>query len=154
MAEETGLIVMVDRTVCRAAIDAACARGARTTWRRATFTSSLNLSARTLQEAGIAEELIGMLAEAGIPPSRIVLEVTEGVLIDDDQVSARLQRLRADGVRVALDDFGTGWSSLSYLRRTPSTWSSWTSHSPRRSGPTRKATQSRRPSSNWLARCR
>jgi len=45
--------------------------------------------------------------------------VTEGVLMDDERVSTRLQMLRATGIRVALDDFGTGWSSLSYLQRFP-----------------------------------
>ena len=48
-----------------------------------------------------------------------MVEVTEGVLIDDERVSARLQILRAAGIRVALDDFGTGWSSLSYLQKFP-----------------------------------
>jgi len=118
MAEESGLVVLVDRAVCRAAIEQLAS------WRGAypaagELSLAINLSARTLQEAGIAAELIRMLADAGVPPNRIVLEVTEGVLIDDPEVSARLQTLRALGIRVALDDFGTGWSSLSYLQRYP-----------------------------------
>jgi EAL domain-containing protein (putative c-di-GMP-specific phosphodiesterase class I) len=59
-----------------------------------------------------------MLAEHGIAPSRLVLEVTEGVLIDNpEEAKVRLEALRAQGVRLALDDFGTGFSSLTYLQR-------------------------------------
>ena len=60
------------------------------------------------------------MAETGIAASRVVLEVTEGVLIDDPRkAQARLEALRALGVRIALDDFGTGYSSLSYLQKFP-----------------------------------
>ena len=117
MAEETGLVVSVDRVVCRAAITQLAA------WRDRYCVDDLylavNMSARTLQERGIAEGLIDLLAKLGVPANRIVVEVTEGVLMDDVRVSARLQMLRTAGVRVALDDFGTGWSSLSYLQRFP-----------------------------------
>ncbi len=59
-----------------------------------------------------------MLEETGIEPSRVILEVTEGVLIDDpDEAQTRLDALRALGVRLALDDFGTGYSSLAYLQQ-------------------------------------
>ena len=77
------------------------------------------MSGHTLQEFDVAERVLGVLADVGLPPDRLVLEVTEGVLIDDPAVGERLQRLRAAGVRIALDDFGTGWSSLDYLRRFP-----------------------------------
>src|SRR5262249_1097612 len=61
-----------------------------------------------------------VLADTGIAPSRVVLEITEGVLIDDPETAkARLEDLRALGVRLALDDFGAGYSSLSYLQRLP-----------------------------------
>jgi EAL domain-containing protein (putative c-di-GMP-specific phosphodiesterase class I) len=61
-----------------------------------------------------------VLAETQFPPARILLEVTEGVLIDDPEiVKSRLQDLRALGVRLAVDDFGAGYSSLAYLQRLP-----------------------------------
>ena len=117
MAEETGLVVSVDRVMCRAAVTQLA------DWRRRfpldDLDLAVNMSARTLQQRGIAEGLIALLEELNVPASRIVVEVTESVLIDDERVSARLQLLRAAGIRVALDDFGTGWSSLSYLQRFP-----------------------------------
>jgi EAL domain-containing protein (putative c-di-GMP-specific phosphodiesterase class I) len=61
-----------------------------------------------------------MLEETGVDPSRLVLEITEGVLIDDpEETRKRLEEIRDLGVRVALDDFGSGYSSLSYLQRFP-----------------------------------
>ena len=118
LAEETGLIVSVDRAVCHAAFEQ-LARWRTAHPAAANLHLAVNLSGRTLQHVGIAEELLIELSELGVPPSRIVVEVTEGVLLDDPHVSARLQVLRAAGVRVALDDFGTGWSSLSYLQNFP-----------------------------------
>jgi EAL domain-containing protein (putative c-di-GMP-specific phosphodiesterase class I) len=66
----------------------------------------------------VAERVLAVLRDEGLDPARLVLEVTEGVLIDEE-VGLRLQVLRDAGVRIALDDFGTGWSSLTYLRRFP-----------------------------------
>jgi EAL domain-containing protein (putative c-di-GMP-specific phosphodiesterase class I) len=61
-----------------------------------------------------------VLAETKINPARVVLEITEGVLIDDPAAAkSRLQELRALGVKLALDDFGAGFSSLAYLRQLP-----------------------------------
>jgi diguanylate cyclase (GGDEF)-like protein len=117
LAEETGLIVDVDRAVMHRAIEQLGA------WRREhganDLTLAVNLSGRTIQESGIEAEILGCLAEAGVPAHRLVVEITEGVLIEGEEVGRRLQVLRAAGVRIALDDFGTGWSSLSYLRRFP-----------------------------------
>ena len=60
------------------------------------------------------------LAESGVAPSRLVLEITEGVLIHDpDEMVKRINDLHALGVRVALDDFGSGYSNLGYLQRFP-----------------------------------
>ena len=118
LAEETGLIVDVDRHVLRCAIDLF------QTWRRDfglddPIHLAVNVSGRTLQQAGTAEDVVGALAERAMPASLLVVEVTEGVLLHDIRVSSRLQRMRAAGIRIALDDFGTGWSSLAYLRRYP-----------------------------------
>jgi EAL domain-containing protein (putative c-di-GMP-specific phosphodiesterase class I) len=61
-----------------------------------------------------------VIADTGIAPSRVMLEITEGVLIENpDEAKGRLEQLRALGVKIALDDFGSGYSSLSYLRRFP-----------------------------------
>lgn len=117
LAEETGLVVTVDRAVLSAAV------AQLATWRRnfgvVQLHMAVNMSGRTLQQAGIEQEVLAVLQAAQVPPEMLVVEVTEGVLIDDEEVGPRLQRLRAAGVRIALDDFGTGWSSLSNLRRFP-----------------------------------
>jgi EAL domain-containing protein (putative c-di-GMP-specific phosphodiesterase class I) len=61
-----------------------------------------------------------VLQESGFPPSRLVLEMTEGVLIENpEETTARLLELRALGVQLALDDFGSGYSSLRYLQTLP-----------------------------------
>ncbi len=117
LAEETGLVLAVDRAVFRASVQQLADWRARSGLQHLTI--AVNISARTLQHPGIAEEMITVLGDFGVPPDRLTIEVTEGVLIDDQVVSSRLQTLRAAGVKVALDDFGTGWSSLSYLRRFP-----------------------------------
>ena len=117
LAEQSDLIIAVDRHVMRAAVQ----QLAR--WRNLfgadELTMAINLSGRTLHRPGIEDEILDQLRRAAVPCHRLVVEVTEGVQIQDDEVGIRLQRLRAHGVRVALDDFGTGWSSLSYLRRFP-----------------------------------
>ena len=68
----------------------------------------------------LALRITGALAASGLPPDRLEIEITEAVLIHDDETAlAILHQLRAIGVRIALDDFGTGFSSLSYLKRFP-----------------------------------
>jgi EAL domain-containing protein (putative c-di-GMP-specific phosphodiesterase class I) len=68
----------------------------------------------------LALKIVAALAASGLSASRLELEITEAVLIrDDDTALEILHQLRAIGVRIALDDFGTGYSSLSYLRRFP-----------------------------------
>jgi EAL domain-containing protein (putative c-di-GMP-specific phosphodiesterase class I) len=68
----------------------------------------------------LALKVIAALAASGLPADRLELEITEAVLIrDDDMALAILHQLRSIGVRIALDDFGTGYSSLSYLKRFP-----------------------------------
>jgi EAL domain-containing protein (putative c-di-GMP-specific phosphodiesterase class I) len=118
LAEETGLIVEIDHALMsRALRDFAEWRSVSPEAREMDL--ALNVSGRTLQSTGTADHLLGLLADLRVPPSRLLLEVTEGVLLEDEAVGRRLQRLRSAGVRIALDDFGTGWSSLAYLARFP-----------------------------------
>jgi EAL domain-containing protein (putative c-di-GMP-specific phosphodiesterase class I) len=79
---------------------------------------AVNLSPIQVRDPALVELVSDTLARNGVPPSRLMLEVTEGVLIDNpDEAKARLDALKAMGVRLALDDFGTGYSSLTYLQR-------------------------------------
>ncbi|MDW2980162.1 EAL domain-containing protein [Rhodanobacter sp. KK11] len=81
---------------------------------------TVNVSALHLRHAHFDRRLIQLLERIGLPPSRLVVEVTEGALLDNpEHVRATLERLRAIGVGAALDDFGTGYSSLSYLHSLP-----------------------------------
>ncbi|WP_433365366.1 bifunctional diguanylate cyclase/phosphodiesterase [Actinoplanes sp. CA-142083] len=115
LAEETGLIVEIDRWVlfeaCRAAVK----------WQEAGPTwVSVNLSAANLEVPDLTDRVAYALATTGLSPHCLVLELTETVLMRDIAVtSARLEELRELGVRVAIDDFGTGYSSLGYLRDIP-----------------------------------
>jgi EAL domain-containing protein (putative c-di-GMP-specific phosphodiesterase class I) len=78
----------------------------------------VNLSPIQVRDPALVETVTAMLAEYGVPASRLMLEVTEGVLIDNPaEAKARLDAIKALGVRLALDDFGTGYSSLTYLQR-------------------------------------
>jgi diguanylate cyclase (GGDEF)-like protein len=82
------------------------------------LTVAVNLSPVQVRDRQLADIVAAALAETGTAPERLLLEVTEGVLIDDPEAAkARLDALRELGVRLALDDFGTGYSSLSYLQR-------------------------------------
>jgi diguanylate cyclase (GGDEF)-like protein len=81
---------------------------------------AVNVSVRQMREASFASMVKASLLAAGVPPDRLVLEVTETTLIDDDpDLERRLEELRGIGVRLAVDDFGTGFSSLAYLHRFP-----------------------------------
>jgi EAL domain-containing protein (putative c-di-GMP-specific phosphodiesterase class I) len=114
MAEETGLVTRLDRTIleqaCRAAAGLPGVAPA----------VHVNVSGAGLATRELLEAVEGALAETGLAPSRLVLELTESVLAAD-QVGAEdvLEAVRALGVRVALDDFGTGYSSLAALRELP-----------------------------------
>ena len=79
-----------------------------------------NLSARQLLHPTLLDDVRSALASSGLPPSSLILEVTESVLLHDaDAAIDVLGELRARGIQIALDDFGTGYSSLSYLHRFP-----------------------------------
>jgi len=79
---------------------------------------AVNVSVRQLGVEFVAE-VAEVLAETGLSPERLTLEITESVLVDDERTLASLEALKALGVRLSLDDFGTGWSSLASLRRLP-----------------------------------
>ncbi|ANH36318.1 EAL domain-containing protein (plasmid) [Ralstonia solanacearum] len=116
-AEETGLIVEIDRWILRAA----CDQLAR--WRRIGLPDlrmSINLSGQAFSSGQLSGMVRGALTSSGLPGEAVELEMTEGILIrDDPSLHTLLTELRALGVSLALDDFGTGYSSLSYLHRFP-----------------------------------
>ncbi len=113
IAEEMGLIVAIGEWVLRQA----CADAA--TWPNNTKVA-VNLSPIQMLNARLVPVVIGALASAGLPASRLELEITESVLLQNTEATvAALYQLRSLGVRISMDDFGTGYSSLSYLRRFP-----------------------------------
>ena len=113
VAEESGLIVPIGDWVLQTAIDSAVA------WDDMSYVS-VNVSARQFRTPGFVAKIRSRLAESGLNPTRLMLEITESLLLpDEEQVWADLHELRTLGVQIAIDDFGTGYSSLSYLRRVP-----------------------------------
>lgn len=81
---------------------------------------AVNVSARHLGSESFVDEVLETASAVGLDPSRLVVEITESVVVHDDADAVRkLARLRAAGVRIAIDDFGTGYSSLAYLQRFP-----------------------------------
>ncbi len=113
VAEETGLIDEIGQWVLRTA----CAEAA--TW-PAHIRIAVNVSPVQFKSETLSLKVAAVLAETGLDPRRLELEITEAVLIaDDDAALAALNQLRALGVHIALDDFGTGYSSLQYLQRFP-----------------------------------
>ncbi|WP_222262105.1 putative bifunctional diguanylate cyclase/phosphodiesterase [Modestobacter marinus] len=80
---------------------------------------AVNISARHVRSGELVDDVLAALAASGLPAGRLVLEITESLLLDDGHVVADLDRLRRLGVRIAVDDFGTGWSSLAYLAGLP-----------------------------------
>jgi diguanylate cyclase (GGDEF)-like protein len=117
VAEETGLINALGARVLRQA----CREARRWQDTHGMFVS-VNASGRQLDDPGFADMVIATLADGGLRPASLVLELTESSLIDtgpDQQGWIQLKRLRKYGVRIAIDDFGTGYSSLSYLSQLP-----------------------------------
>ena len=113
LAEECGLIMQLGAWVLRTA----CIEAA--TW-PADKIVAVNLSPIQFRQSDLAQQILAILAETGLAPQRLELEITEGVLIEDtERTLAILRDLKAAGIRISLDDFGTGFSSLSYLQRFP-----------------------------------
>ena len=113
LAEESGLILKLGEWVLREA----CREAAR--WTPA-LKLSVNLSPVQFTQGDLAAEVEAILAETGLDPVRLELEVTEGLLIKDPgKAIAILERIKALGVQISMDDFGTGYSSLSYFRMFP-----------------------------------
>jgi len=113
IAEDTGLINQLGEWV----LTTACMEAAA--WPN-DIRLAVNVSPVQFKSGTLALKVIAALAASGLAASRLELEITEAVLIRDDDVAlAVLHQLRAIGVRIALDDFGTGYSSLSYLQRFP-----------------------------------
>jgi diguanylate cyclase (GGDEF)-like protein/PAS domain S-box-containing protein len=117
IAEDSGAIVPIGewvlRTACRQAV----------LWQKLGLPPvpvAVNVSAVQFCHEGFSEAVLRALADSGLPPSLLELEITESLLLShDDLIFDLLSRLRAIGVHLAIDDFGTGYSSLSYLRQFP-----------------------------------
>ena len=116
VAEESGLINRLGAWV----LETACRQLAEWLAAGHDVWCSVNLSPRELHAADYAGQVADVLAEYGVPPQRLVLEVTEhAVATDMEELISRLTELRTTGVRIALDDFGAGYSSLGQLRNLP-----------------------------------
>ncbi|HJU64869.1 MAG TPA: bifunctional diguanylate cyclase/phosphodiesterase, partial [Gemmatimonadaceae bacterium] len=117
--EATGLIVPVGRWVLREACRQCASWPAELTGGDPVHVA-VNVSARQLQHEQFVQDVGEALREAGLPPERLVLEITESALMDDTEATLKkLREIKALGVGLALDDFGTGYSSLTWLRRMP-----------------------------------
>jgi diguanylate cyclase (GGDEF)-like protein/PAS domain S-box-containing protein len=118
MAEDSGLIVPLGQWVLTRACQQAQA------WREAFPAAprwvSVNLSARQLAQPDLVDQVRRALADTGLDPALLMIELTESLLMQDTEGTiGKLRDLKEIGVRLAIDDFGTGYSSLSYLRRFP-----------------------------------
>jgi len=118
LAEETGLIIPLGTWI----LNRACAEAA--IWQRELpdrgLSINVNVSTRQLHDPSFPDTVATALITSGLPPGRLVLEITESLLPEDnEQTIAQLHELKARGVRVAVDDFGTGYSALSRLQAYP-----------------------------------
>jgi EAL domain-containing protein (putative c-di-GMP-specific phosphodiesterase class I) len=116
LAETTGLVMPIGEYVLEQAL------GELARWRetKPDVTLSVNLSARQLGDTGLAPGLARALDASGNDPGAVCLEISEGSLIGDLELSRQvLHRLKATGITLAIDDYGTGHTSLSSLKRLP-----------------------------------
>jgi len=116
VAENSGLIVPIGdwvlREACRQAMQWSSVEG------RSDLIVAVNLSAAQFQRGDLEKTVSAALAESGLDPARLELELTESILIrDSENVLATVRRLKSIGVKLSIDDFGTGYSSLAYLKR-------------------------------------
>jgi diguanylate cyclase (GGDEF)-like protein len=113
VAENSGSIAKIDEWVLREACREA------SSWDES-LRVAVNVSAHQFRRENLDHQVRSVLHDSGLPPSRLELEITEGVLIEDiSRASQTLKSLKSLGVMIALDDFGTGYSSLSYLQAFP-----------------------------------
>ncbi|MGZ3174014.1 MAG: putative bifunctional diguanylate cyclase/phosphodiesterase [Croceibacterium sp.] len=113
VAEETGVIITLGNWITAQAAKAAAQ------W-PADVTVAVNLSPIQIRAPGAALGILNAIRDAGLPPNRLELEVTESLFIEDSEHTARfMEELASKGVRFALDDFGTGYSSLGYINQFP-----------------------------------
>jgi len=117
LAEETGLIVPIGKWALRTA----CLQARK--WAEQglpLLRMAVNLSVRQFMSPTLLDDVVGTIAETGMDPRWIELEVTESVMMPEPEQAVKLLRkLKAIGVRLTIDDFGTGYSSLAYLKRLP-----------------------------------
>lgn len=117
VAEDSGLIVPIGEWV----LERACAQGK--CWLDMGFSDlrvAVNVSARQFQHKHFIPRLCAILEASGLPPSLLELEITESLLMEEEEsIIASLSELRKMGIRISIDDFGTGYSSLSRLKKFP-----------------------------------
>lgn len=118
LAEENRLIVPIGHWVLRSACEQLAKWSHQVAY--APLSISVNVSSVQFQQPEFVRDVEALLAETQAPPGRLVLEVTESLLMHEPiRVRNTMLKLRAKGIRFALDDFGTGYSSLNYLKRLP-----------------------------------
>ncbi|MEW5917900.1 MAG: EAL domain-containing protein, partial [Gemmatimonadota bacterium] len=119
LAEDTGLIIPLGKWVLREATREAARWPKNPTGSRPPYVT-VNIAGKQLLHSEFVDDVRSALRDALLPADRLILEITEGTLLDNaEATTSRLQELKALGVRLAIDDFGTGYSSLSYLQRFP-----------------------------------
>ena len=119
LAEETGLIAVIGDWVLEEACRQTCDWQTRYA-AHSRLTVGVNVSSKQLEDAGLATRISTILAETGLPPECLALEITESALVSDGpEVLKLLKELRSRKIGLHIDDFGTGYSALQYLQRLP-----------------------------------